>query len=425
MKNSSTFKILTVLFLTIAILFGFSQVGLAAEESLLRRSFRTVTNVLPGGSLINAGVDYFTGGKSASTGGTKEPVCPPGTTLDQATSKCRTLENAVKVTDGQVSYRCDNGTPYYRAADGSVKPIPGTSLPDPQSSQLIGCMINPTNFTSLENIPTAVTQELQGYQLAVPIPCQPGVGGDCPELLSGDPQLLSRYIARIYQFALMIAGLVAFGSIVFGALQYVLSAGGVSTQEEARGRITQAVVGLILLLGATVILGTVNPDLLNIRNPEAPPVNIDEIIQRAQVAPGAGGQSQTIAGDTRGAGGVPLCSAGTYDKTSITIGGREQLEEFTCKKCVLGAEFTGPNKCECQSGFSFYAPDGWCIANTSCINQGGKVEGGQCVVQVFQQSEACTSKGGVCKQTGSSACLGGRFEAGICPGPANIQCCIQ
>ena len=66
-------------------------------------------------------------------------------------------------------------------------------------------------------------------------------------------------IGNIYQFALMIGGLLAFGVIVYGAIKYSASAGNPSGQSDARDRIVQALIGLLLLVGGGIILWTLRP----------------------------------------------------------------------------------------------------------------------------------------------------------------------
>jgi hypothetical protein len=75
------------------------------------------------------------------------------------------------------------------------------------------------------------------------------------------------YIARFYQFALGIAGLLAFVMIIVGAIQYIVSAGSPAAQKDARDRIFQAFWGVALLLGAWLILHTIDPKLVNLTDP--------------------------------------------------------------------------------------------------------------------------------------------------------------
>lgn len=87
-----------------------------------------------------------------------------------------------------------------------------------------------------------------------------GAGGAIPS-----PQ---ETIVNIYNFALMIGGILAFGMIVYGAVRYTLSGGSPSGQSEARDIITQALLGLLLLVGVFIVLNLVNPELTRLSLPE-------------------------------------------------------------------------------------------------------------------------------------------------------------
>ncbi len=66
-------------------------------------------------------------------------------------------------------------------------------------------------------------------------------------------------VANAYQFALMIGGLMAFVMIVYGAVKYTAAGGNSTVQSDAKDRITQALLGLALLVGAAIILSTISP----------------------------------------------------------------------------------------------------------------------------------------------------------------------
>lgn len=66
-------------------------------------------------------------------------------------------------------------------------------------------------------------------------------------------------IGNFYQLALLISGFLAFGSITLYAVIYIASAGNPSKQSDAKDAIWQALIGLLLLAGATVILLYLNP----------------------------------------------------------------------------------------------------------------------------------------------------------------------
>lgn len=104
-------------------------------------------------------------------------------------------------------------------------------------------------------------------ELKYQFPCSPIAGGTCPTA-EQTAQSPAAYIARFYQFALMISGALAFGMIIFGAIQYIVSAGNPTTQKDATDRIFQALWGIALLLGAYLILYTIDPKLVSLTDPK-------------------------------------------------------------------------------------------------------------------------------------------------------------
>lgn len=86
-------------------------------------------------------------------------------------------------------------------------------------------------------------------------------GSRCPA--SGCPPAdLPGFVAYLFTLALVSAGIVALGTLVWGAIQFVASAGFPSMRSEARNRMTGAVAGLLLLLATYIILNTINPELV-------------------------------------------------------------------------------------------------------------------------------------------------------------------
>jgi hypothetical protein len=66
----------------------------------------------------------------------------------------------------------------------------------------------------------------------------------------------------------MLGGILAFGMIVYGAVKYTMSGGNPSGQSEAKDAITQALLGLLLLMGAFIVLNLINPELTRLNLPE-------------------------------------------------------------------------------------------------------------------------------------------------------------
>lgn len=98
---------------------------------------------------------------------------------------------------------------------------------------------------------------------------------------------LGDYIAGIYTFLLGFSTTVAIVMLMIGGLQW--SFGGTSQEQigKAKTRIKNAITGLVLLLSTSLILFTVNPNLVNLQFPELEVikyVNLETIITEAVTA---------------------------------------------------------------------------------------------------------------------------------------------
>ncbi len=81
------------------------------------------------------------------------------------------------------------------------------------------------------------------------------------------------FVSNFYQFALLGAGILAFGAIVYGGIKYATGRGNPSAESEGKSWITNALLGLLLLAGAYIVLQTVNPDILKLELPGLPKIN--------------------------------------------------------------------------------------------------------------------------------------------------------
>ncbi|MBU0646561.1 D-alanyl-D-alanine carboxypeptidase family protein [Patescibacteria group bacterium] len=143
----------------------------------------------------------------------------------------------------------------------------------------------------------------QTPQLAVPIP---GLSFSEP-LRKGNKlsiDFIGEYFSSVYQWLIGASLTIAIVMVMIGGLQYVLSAGR-GDAGEAKTRISNAVIGFVLLLGTYAILYTVNPELTLLR-----PV----IVQQVASAPGlpfGEGEENSISGlappaDLRNAAGANI-----------------------------------------------------------------------------------------------------------------------
>ena len=76
---------------------------------------------------------------------------------------------------------------------------------------------------------------------------------------------LGQYIAALYKYSLGIAVVVATVMIVIGGFQYLTGGGDAGRVKAGKDRITNAVVGLLLLFGSYIMLTTIDPDLVEFK----------------------------------------------------------------------------------------------------------------------------------------------------------------
>jgi hypothetical protein len=120
----------------------------------------------------------------------------------------------------------------------------------------------------------ATTSPTSNYQLLAPLP---GVGdtNGAVDTTGG----LSKYLNPMIKIFIGLCAVLSVVMIVIGGLEYMTSEL-LSSKEEGKKRIGEALFGLIIALGAYALLFTINPDLLN------SDVNIPAATPPAAVTPG-------------------------------------------------------------------------------------------------------------------------------------------
>lgn len=119
----------------------------------------------------------------------------------------------------------------------------------------------------------------------------PSVEVPLPAIRGIDPHIgPAQFIQYLFVLGLGLGGVLAFAMIVFAGLQWSLSGANPSLQQDAADRIQNAIFGLVLLLGAYVILNTINPDLVRLDQPvfhgvQIPPPGAPGIQRRQQRPP--------------------------------------------------------------------------------------------------------------------------------------------
>ncbi len=123
----------------------------------------------------------------------------------------------------------------------------------------------------LFSIATLASAQTQPYQFLVPT--LPGIG---PQTTG-----LGEYIPRAFTLAIGASAVLAFVMITFGGIMYA-TADAITQKQDGRNYLTNAVVGLLLVIGAYAILFTINPNILRIelvldRPPTAAPPQAEAV----------------------------------------------------------------------------------------------------------------------------------------------------
>lgn len=142
------------------------------------------------------------------------------------------------------------------------------------------------------------------------------------------------FIKSFYSFGIWAVGIAALLMVFIGGYMYFMSAGNSSQMEKAKGIITNALLGVVLALGAWLILYVINPDLVK--------VDIGSI-SGLKVNQGAGSSSQQ-------AGTTSNCCECVY--------------MYAARRCYNGTEFR--NAATCRDHCAFWSSDSMFFENASC-----------------------------------------------------------
>lgn len=164
----------------------------------------------------------------------------------------------------------------------------------------------------------------------------------CQESTSGPAGLVNQF----YKIALGLVGACALGVLIYGAILWTLS-GGVSSKQDALEWIKAAVWGLALLLAAYLILYTINPDLVSLKNSaelikSLPSANASTQTNSSVAANSEDGLSEQAAREKLSGDNIGVkqaCSTGEYENC-VDLGGirKETIDEITSLSSSVGSE---------------------------------------------------------------------------------------
>jgi len=100
----------------------------------------------------------------------------------------------------------------------------------------------------------APVKALAGWKLEV---------GIIPPLNTNAEVSLDQYVTGIYNFAAMAVGIIGVLMFLVGGFQYMISAGNRGMSGEAKKTMINAVIGIVLVLGAYLLLSTINKELID------------------------------------------------------------------------------------------------------------------------------------------------------------------
>ena len=266
-------------------------------------------------------------------------------------------------------------------------------------------------LSALSFFAMASTALAQGFIPLAPIPglTDPGTATSIINANS-----FASFFNNLYKYSIGLASALAVIMIIWGGLE-ISTQDSVSQQSKGRERITQAILGLILVLSPVLVFSIINPSILNLS------IGITPLgtVTGASIPTGGGGtQTPVVDPGTATATAAGCTVTGTLLKTAICP--TQQAAQNFATACTTGSGnvpfFTTQNKATCGTesgsatgpfsfadtssgilatifGYSNYEP----IASTPSNPNNGTA--------VLQFASACTSDGGTtCMSTIKTPC---------------------
>ncbi|MBP9714999.1 MAG: L,D-transpeptidase [Candidatus Pacebacteria bacterium] len=168
-----------------------------------------------------------------------------------------------------------------------------------------GCanFVGPTEDATLGNTQTETNTN---YELLAPLP---GIDAFFESDPAKNKCALGKYLNKLIILIIGIAAVLAMVMIVMGGITYMTSEL-VSSKEAGKQQITHAILGLLLALGAWLILNTINPNLLKLCLDNLPPATVT-------IGPDAG--DDTVDPDWGTGGGTYSTGAGISEGTTNAL----------------------------------------------------------------------------------------------------------
>lgn len=200
------------------------------------------------------------------------------------------------------------------------------------------CMKKTGNCQPCFESQATVCGENRGFCYAKPVPATLEISlGGLSEV--SDP---AQYISKLYEWTISITGILAGIMIMLGGLLYLTAGGSPERLSNAKGYISNALIGLILALTSYFLLQTVNPALLTLRFPKVPLIQAvvppSDFCEDLAENPDIKITSET-GGTQCGSLGIPKSISGASNvPTKCAYGNCTNPEE----SCEINPEYFGP-----------------------------------------------------------------------------------
>jgi hypothetical protein len=119
--------------------------------------------------------------------------------------------------------------------------------------------------TALILIPATAQADTQAIKMQLQVPLPTLHGGNANITFTTDTSPIADYIKAIYNYAVGAVGIVAAVVLMIGGVMWITAGGNTSSVSEAKSMITAALTGLVLVMTSYLILGQVNPALINLQ----------------------------------------------------------------------------------------------------------------------------------------------------------------
>lgn len=207
-----------------------------------------------------------------------------------------------------------------------------------------------------------------------------GGGNPCTSGVNGD---IGQCVSQIYLWSLGLSAMLAVVMTVFGGYLVMSARGNAQQSERGKSFIISSLIGMGLLMGAYLLLNTINPDLVNFELQ-----NLDKIntVQNTGTGSSAGGNTGGTggSGNSGGGAGVGCQNCVTLEAANVPIKannacapgfGACQIEDNTAQKLyALSILVSGWQVTEAwpPTGYSINDPNGIhsnsCHGNATCVD---------------------------------------------------------